>query len=216
MENDFIEPRKRNWTSLCILVSKPNGSYWMGTYREINKITKSNSFAILRMEVSLVNKMEQFYILLTCALEFVSARQVEMVHDLNTNIFCGLIKFQGQLTSCQFSARNSDKCYIGYSISNFIVLAKRDWPNNLVSVDECSQAITIALHYVKEKLDVADQDLLKGLIKFSERVTKKSQNQSLQPVSIHLELKQFWIHVLLSPQLWKKEKGGKFMSSQNL
>ena len=51
-------------------------------------------------------------------------------------------------------------------------MARRDTSQDLISIDECSQAITHALDYVKEKLDAADQNLLKGLIKFEERVTK--------------------------------------------
>ncbi len=51
-------------------------------------------------------------------------------------------------------------------------MARRDTPQDLISIDECSQAITHGLDYVKEKLDAADQNLLKGLMKFAERVTK--------------------------------------------
>jgi hypothetical protein len=68
-------------------------------------------------------------------------------------------------------------------------MARRDTPQYLISVDECSQAITHALNYVKEKLDVCDQNFLKGVMKFAERVTKMPTSNS-QPVSIHLELKQ--------------------------
>ena len=52
------------------------------------------------------------------------------------------------------------------------IVARRHAPQDLISVDECSQAITDALDYVKEKLDAADQNLLKGLTKFAERVKK--------------------------------------------
>ncbi len=51
LANDFIEPSNSNWSSPCILVPKPDGSYRMCTdYRKVNNITKSDSFPIPRME----------------------------------------------------------------------------------------------------------------------------------------------------------------------
>ena len=62
--------------------------------------------------------------------------------------------------------------YISCSVFFKKIVARRHTPQDLISVDECSQAITDALDYVKEKLDAADQNLLKGLMKFAERVKK--------------------------------------------
>ena len=51
MENDFIEPSKSNWSSPCILVPKPDGTYRMCTdYRKVNNVTKSDTFPIPRMD----------------------------------------------------------------------------------------------------------------------------------------------------------------------
>ena len=51
LENDFIEPSSSNWSSPCILVPKPDGSYRMCTdYRKVNNVTKSDSFPIPRMD----------------------------------------------------------------------------------------------------------------------------------------------------------------------
>ena len=51
LENGLIEPSKSNWSSPCILVPKPDGSYRLCTdYRKVNNVTKSDSFPIPRME----------------------------------------------------------------------------------------------------------------------------------------------------------------------
>ena len=51
LENDFIEPSKSNWSSPCILVPKPDGSYRMCTdYRKVNNVTKSDTFPIPRID----------------------------------------------------------------------------------------------------------------------------------------------------------------------
>ena len=51
LENDFIEPSKSNWSSPCILVPKPDGTYRMCTdYRKVNNVTKSDTFPIPRMD----------------------------------------------------------------------------------------------------------------------------------------------------------------------
>ena len=40
LENDFIKPSKSNWSSPCILVPKPDGSYRMCTdYKKVNSVT---------------------------------------------------------------------------------------------------------------------------------------------------------------------------------
>ena len=47
LENNLIKPCKSNWSSPCILVPKPDGSYRMCTdYRKVNNITKSDTFPI--------------------------------------------------------------------------------------------------------------------------------------------------------------------------
>ena len=51
LENDFIEPSKSNWSSLCLLVPKPDGTYRFCTeYRKMNSVTKSDSFPIPRVD----------------------------------------------------------------------------------------------------------------------------------------------------------------------
>ena len=50
-ENDFIEPSNSSWSSPCILVPKPDGSYPVCTdYRKVNSVTKTDTFPIPRME----------------------------------------------------------------------------------------------------------------------------------------------------------------------
>ena len=51
LENDLIEPSNSNWSSPCILIPKPDGSYRMCTdYRKVNNITKSDTFPIPRID----------------------------------------------------------------------------------------------------------------------------------------------------------------------
>ncbi|CAB4009566.1 Hypothetical predicted protein, partial [Paramuricea clavata] len=51
LENDFIEHSQSNWSSPCILVPKPDGSYRMCTdYRKVNNLTKADNFPIPRMD----------------------------------------------------------------------------------------------------------------------------------------------------------------------
>ena len=51
LENDFIEPSNSSWSSPCILVPKPDGSYRMCTdYRKVNSATKTDTFPIPRMD----------------------------------------------------------------------------------------------------------------------------------------------------------------------
>ena len=50
LENDFIEPSSSSWSSPCILVPKPDGSYHMCTdYKKVKNVTKTDTFPILRM-----------------------------------------------------------------------------------------------------------------------------------------------------------------------
>ena len=51
LENDIIEPSNSNWSSPCILVPKPDGSYRMCTdYRKVNDVTKTDSFPLPRID----------------------------------------------------------------------------------------------------------------------------------------------------------------------
>ena len=51
LENDFIEPSQINYSSLCIIVPKSNGTYRMCTdYRKVNSVTKTDSFPIPRID----------------------------------------------------------------------------------------------------------------------------------------------------------------------
>ena len=51
LENDFIELSKSEWSSPCILVPKPDGSFRMCTdYRKVNKCTKTDIFPIPRLD----------------------------------------------------------------------------------------------------------------------------------------------------------------------
>ena len=51
LENDFIEPAKSEWSSSCILFSKPDGSFRMcRAYRKVNNCTKTDTFSIPRID----------------------------------------------------------------------------------------------------------------------------------------------------------------------
>ena len=51
LKHDFIEPSKSNWSSPCILVPKPDGTYRMCTdYRKVNNATKTDTFPIPRID----------------------------------------------------------------------------------------------------------------------------------------------------------------------
>ena len=51
LDNDIIEPSNSEWSSPCILVPKPDGSYRMCTdYRKVNIATKTDSYPIPRLE----------------------------------------------------------------------------------------------------------------------------------------------------------------------
>ena len=47
LDNDFIEPSQSEWSSPCILVPKPDGTFRMCTdYRKVNSVTKTDTFPI--------------------------------------------------------------------------------------------------------------------------------------------------------------------------
>ena len=51
LDNDFIEPSQSEWTSACILVPKPDGTFCMCTdYRKVNSVTKTDTFPIPRID----------------------------------------------------------------------------------------------------------------------------------------------------------------------
>ena len=51
LNNNFIEPSQSEWSSPCILVQKPDGTYRMCTdYRKVNNLRKLDTFPIPRMD----------------------------------------------------------------------------------------------------------------------------------------------------------------------
>ena len=51
LDNDFIEPSKSEWSSPCILVPKPDGTFCMCMdYHNVNSVTKTDPFPILRID----------------------------------------------------------------------------------------------------------------------------------------------------------------------
>ena len=47
LQNGIIEPNKRQWSSLCVLVPKSDGTYRFCTdFRKINSVTKTDSYPI--------------------------------------------------------------------------------------------------------------------------------------------------------------------------
>ena len=51
LENDIIEPSNSEWSSPCILVPKPDGTYRLCTdFRKVNSVTKTDSYPIPRID----------------------------------------------------------------------------------------------------------------------------------------------------------------------
>ena len=51
LDNDFIEPSQSEWSSPCILVPKPDGSYRMCIdYKRVNILSKTDTFPIPRVD----------------------------------------------------------------------------------------------------------------------------------------------------------------------
>ena len=57
LENDLIEPSNSEWSSPCILVPKPDGSFRFCTdFRKLNAVTRSDSFPTPRID-DCINKI---------------------------------------------------------------------------------------------------------------------------------------------------------------
>ena len=51
LDNDFIEPSQRNWSSPCILVPNLDGTFCMCTdYRKVHSVPKTDIFPIPRID----------------------------------------------------------------------------------------------------------------------------------------------------------------------
>ena len=51
LNHGIIEPSQSSWSSLCVLVAKPDGSVWFCTnYHKVNSVTKTNFDPIPRMD----------------------------------------------------------------------------------------------------------------------------------------------------------------------
>ena len=63
LDNDFIEPSQSDWSSPCILVPKPDGTFRMCTdYRKVNSVTKTDSFPVPRMDDCIDNIIQAKYV----------------------------------------------------------------------------------------------------------------------------------------------------------
>ena len=63
LDNDFIEPSQSDWSSPCILVPKPDGTFRMCTdYRKVNTVTKTDSFPVPRMDDCIDNIGQAKYV----------------------------------------------------------------------------------------------------------------------------------------------------------
>ena len=63
LDNDFIEPSQSEWSSPCILVPKPDGTFCMCTdYRKVNSVTKTDTFPIPRINDCIDNIGQAKYV----------------------------------------------------------------------------------------------------------------------------------------------------------
>ena len=63
LDNEFIEPSHSDWSSPCILVPKPDGTFRMCTdYRKVNSVTKTDSFPVPRMDDCIDNNGQAKYV----------------------------------------------------------------------------------------------------------------------------------------------------------
>ena len=62
-DNDFVEPSQSDWSSPCILVPKPDGTFRMSTdYRKVNTVTKTDSFLVPRIDDCIDNISQAKYV----------------------------------------------------------------------------------------------------------------------------------------------------------
>ena len=63
LDNDFIEPSQNDWSSPCILVPKPDGTFRMCTgHRKVNYVTKIDSFPVPRIDDCIDNIGQAKYV----------------------------------------------------------------------------------------------------------------------------------------------------------
>ena len=63
LDNDFIEPSRSEWSSPCILVPKPDGTFRMCTdYHKVNSVTKTDTFPIPRINDCIDNIGQAKYV----------------------------------------------------------------------------------------------------------------------------------------------------------
>ena len=63
LDNDFIEPSQSEWSSPCILVPKPDGTFRMCTdYCKVNSVTKTDTFPIPRIDDCIDNIGQAKYV----------------------------------------------------------------------------------------------------------------------------------------------------------
>ena len=63
LDNDFIEPSQSDWSSLCILILKPNGTFCMcKDYLKVNSVTKMDTFPIPQIDDCIDNIGQAKYV----------------------------------------------------------------------------------------------------------------------------------------------------------
>ena len=63
LDNDFIEPSQSEWSSPCILVLKPDGTFHMCTdYRKVNSVTKTDIFPMPQIDDCIDNIGQDKYV----------------------------------------------------------------------------------------------------------------------------------------------------------
>ena len=64
LDNDFIEPSQSDWSSPCILVPNPDGTFRMCTdYEKVNSVTKTDSFPVPRIFICIDNIGQAKYVI---------------------------------------------------------------------------------------------------------------------------------------------------------
>ena len=63
LDNDFIEPSQKDWSSLCLPLPKPDGTFRLYTnYRKVNSVTKTDSFPMPRVDDCMDNICHAQYV----------------------------------------------------------------------------------------------------------------------------------------------------------